>query len=328
MNRDMQKICIYGIGAIGGLLAARLALSGQPVTGIARGAQLDAIRRNGLNLRTDGESHHAVIECVERPADAGPQDIVVITLKSHALPAIADDIVPLLGPDTIVVTATNGIPWWYFSGLDVTCSAPLDSVDPGGALWRNIGPERAIGAVVFPAARVIEPGVIEHVLGDSLVLGEPGGNSSERIRALSALLEGAGFSAPVLDDIRPELWTKLIANAAYNPVSILTGGTVGDLLDDPGTFAVIERLMNECTAVAQALGVSPTMTPAEVLERTRAFGPHKTSMLQDLEAGRSVELDPIVGSVHELAGRVGVDTAALDFVLALARQRARLAGCY
>lgn len=324
----MQRICVYGVGAIGGLLAARLASSGHAVTGIARGAQLDAIRSNGLTLRADGKSYHADIECVERPADAGPQDIVFITLKSHMLPVIADDIVPLLGPETCVVTATNGIPWWYFSGLDVTYNAPLESVDPGGGLWRNIGPEHAIGAVVFPAARVVEPGVIEHVFGDSLVLGEPSGTLSERIRALSAILEDAGFSAPVLDDIRPELWTKLIANAAYNPVSILTGGTIGDLLDDPGTFAVLERIMNECTAVANALGVSPTLTPAVVLERTRAFGSHKTSMLQDLEAGRSVELDPIVGSVHELAGRVGVDTAALDFVVALARQRARLAGCY
>jgi 2-dehydropantoate 2-reductase len=324
----MQTICVYGVGAIGGLLASRLVMSGHPVTGIARGAQLEAIRRNGLILRADGQSHHVAMDCVERPADAGPQDIIFITLKSHALPAIADDIVPLLGPETCVVTATNGIPWWYFAGLDVAENAPLDSVDPGGALWRTIGPRRAIGTVVFPAARVIEPGVIEHIFGTRFALGEPDGHSSERIRALSAVLEDAGFSAPVLDDIRSELWTKLIANAAYNPVSILTGGTLGDLLDDPGTYAVLEQLMNECTAVAQALGVEATMTPTEFLERTRALGAHKTSMLQDLEAGRSVELDPIVGAVHELAGRVGADTPALDFVLALARQRARLAGCY
>ncbi|MAF82502.1 MAG: 2-dehydropantoate 2-reductase [Gammaproteobacteria bacterium] len=324
----MQKICIYGVGAIGGLLAARIALSGQPVTGIARGAQLDAIRRNGLTLLADGKSHHAAIECVERPADAGPQDIVFITLKSHMLPAIAADIVALLGPDTVVVTATNGIPWWYFSGLDIDAPVPLDSVDPGGALWRNIGPERAIGAVVFPAARVVEPGVIEHIFGDSLVVGEPDGHSSSRIRALSVILEEAGFVAPIHENIRAELWTKLIANAAYNPVSILTGGTIGDLLDDPGTSAVLKKLMDECTAVASALGVGATMGPGVVLERTRVFAAHKTSMLQDLEAGRSVELDPIVGAVHEMAGRIGVDTPALDFVVALAGQRARLAGCY
>jgi len=324
----MEKICIYGVGAIGGLLAGRLALSGRPVTGIARGAQLDAIRRNGLTLHADGESYQAVIECVERPADAGPQDIVIITLKSHTLPAIADDIVPLLGPDTIVVTATNGIPWWYFHGLDVAQAEPLDSIDPGGALWRNIGPDRAIGAVVFPAARVVEPGVIEHVFGLRVSLGEPDGRATERIRVLSAVLEAAGFDAPVREDIRGELWAKLIANAAYNPVSILTGSTLGGMLDDPDTYSVLERLMNECTAVAVALGVGTTMAPAELLERTRALGTHKTSMLQDLEAGRSVELDPIVGSVHELAGRVGVETPTLDFVLALARQRARLAGCY
>lgn len=324
----MQTICVYGVGAIGGLLATRLAMSGCPVTGIARGAQLKAIQRNGLTLQADGESHRVKIECFERPADAGPHDIVFLTMKSHALPAIAADIGPLLGPDTCVVTATNGLPWWYFAGLDATDSTPLNSVDPGGALWRNIGPERAIGAVVFPAARVVEPGVIEHVFGSRFALGEPDGHLSERIRALSAKLEAAGFSAPVLADVRTELWTKLVANAAYNPVSILTGGTLGALLDDPGTCAVLERLMKECTAVANALGIEPTMPPGELLERTRALGTHKTSMLQDLEAGRSVELDPIVGSVHELAERAGVDTPALDFVVALARQRARLAGCY
>ena len=324
----MQKICVYGVGAIGGLLASRLAMAGHPVTGIARGPQLDAIRHNGLTLLADGESHQVAIECVERPADAGPQDIVFLTLKSHVLPAIAADIGPLLGPETIVVTAMNGLPWWYFFGTGQTDNTPLESVDPGGALWRNIGPERAIGAVVFPAARVVEPGVIEHVFGTRFALGEPDSRSSERIHALSAVLEEAGFSAPVLADIRTELWTKLVANAAYNPVSILTGSTLGALLDDPGTTAVLERLMNECTAVANALGIEPTMPPAELLERTRALGAHKTSMLQDLEAGRSVELDPIVGSVHELAERAGVDTPALDFVVALARQRARLAGCY
>ena len=324
----MPKICIYGVGAIGGLLAARLALSGYPVTGIARGAQLDAIRRNGLTLCAAGKTHQVAIECVERPADAGPQDIVFITLKSHMLPAIAADIEALLGPDTVVVTSTNGIPWWYFSGLDIENPVPLDSVDPGGALWRNIGPERAIGAVVFPAARVVEPGVIEHIFGDSLVVGEPDGHSSSRIRALSVVLEQAGFVAPIHDNIRAELWTKLIANVAYNPVSILTGGTIGDLLDDPGTFAVLKRLMDEVAAVAGALGVDATMEPDVVLQRTRPLGAHQTSMLQDLEAGRSVELDPIVGAVHELAGRTGVDTPALDFVVALAGQRARLAGCY
>jgi 2-dehydropantoate 2-reductase len=328
----MQTICVYGVGAIGGLLAARLAMSGHPVTGIARGAQLDAIRRNGLTLNMDGESHRVTIECFERPAEAGPQDIVFLTLKSHLLPTIAAEIGPLLGPDTIVVTAMNGLPWWYFFGTEQTDCAPLKSVDPGGALWRAIGPERAIGAVVFPAARVVEYGVIEHVFGSRFALGEPNGQPgnqpSERIHDLSAILEAAGFSAPVLNDIRAELWTKLVANAAYNPVSILTGATLGVMLDDPGTTELLERLMKECAAVAHALDIELTMPPAELLERTRALGTHKTSMLQDLEAGRSVELDPIVGSVHELAGRVGVDTPALDFVVALAGQRARLAGCY
>lgn len=324
----MQKICVYGVGAIGGLIAARLALAGFSVTGIARGAQLDAIRRDGLILLADGATHRASIRCVETPTEAGTQDVVFLTMKSHQLPAIAAGIAPLLGPDTIVVTATNGLPWWYFHGLDLTDTTPLDCVDPGGALWRSIGPERAVGAVVFPAAHIVRPGVVAHVFGTRVSLGEPNGASTERVQALSATLEAAGFTETNCADIRADLWTKLIANAAYNPVNILTGGTLGELLDDPGTHGAFERLMNECMAVALAHGVSPLMPPAEILARTRDYGAHKTSMLQDLEAGHTVELDPIVGAVHELAGRLGVDTPALALVLALARQRARLAGCY
>jgi len=323
----MQKICIYGVGAIGGLIAARLALAGLTVAGIARGAQLDAIRRDGLMLLADGGTHRAPIRCVETPTEAGPQDVVILAMKSHQLPAIAAGIAPLLGPDTIVVTATNGLPWWYFHGLDLPDTVPLACVDPGGALWRHIGPERAVGAVVFPAAHVVRPGVVAHVFGTRISLGEPDGTATERVRALSAAFETAGFTETACADIRADLWTKLIANAAYNPVNILTGGTLGELLDDPGTHGAFERLMHECMAVAQAHGVSPLMPPTEILARTRDYGAHKTSMLQDMEAGRTVELDPIVGAVHELAGRLGVETPALELVLSLARQRARLAGC-
>ncbi|MDH3977190.1 MAG: 2-dehydropantoate 2-reductase [Gammaproteobacteria bacterium] len=319
----MQKICVYGVGAIGGLLAARLALSGQTITGIARGAQLKAIQANGLTLQADGQRNNVPLSCTPDPVAAGPQDVIFVTLKSHALPANADQLLPLIGPDTVVVSVANGFPWWYFHGTKADHPEPLDSVDPGGRLWRTIGPERAIGAVVFPAARTLQPGVVEHVFGDRLVIGEPDGRLSKRVQALAAILMAAGFDAPVTDDIRAVIWAKLIANAAYNPVSLLTGGTLGDMLDDHDTLGQIKSIMNECVAVAAALDVTPAMTPEALLEGTRQLGGHKTSMLQDYESGRSLEFAPIAGAVVELGQRYGVLTPTLDQVIERVRSKVR-----
>ena len=349
----MARICIYGVGAIGGLVAARLALAGEQVTGIARGAQLDAIRKNGLTLVAGGERSTARFSCFESPAEAGIQDFVLLTLKSHALPGIVRSIGPLLGPGTTVVTACNGLPWWYFYGASTDGrDETLESVDPGGHLWRTIGPERALGCVVYPAARVVEPGIVEHVFGDRFSLGEPigdpigdpsddpsgaagvgpvresGVNADPRIIELAKILAGAGFDAPLAEDIRAEIWIKLVANAAYNPVSILTGGVLAQMLDDPEVSGLLQAMMNESVAVAAALGVTLPLTPAQLLDATRPFGAHRTSMLQDLDAGRSVELDPIVFAVTELARRYGLETPLLDTIAALAAQRARLIGCY
>jgi len=326
----LARICIYGVGAIGGLLAARLALAGEQVTGIARGAQLDAIREQGLTLVADGERRTARFSCVDSPAEAGIQDFVLLTLKSHALPGIVQSIGPLLGPDTTVVTACNGLPWWYFYGASTDGrDETLESVDPGGRLWCTIGPERALGCVVYPAARVIEPGVVAHVFGDRFSLGEPVVDAvGPRSIELANILAGAGFDAPLAGDIRAEIWLKLVANAAYNPVSILTGGTIGKMLDDPAVSGLLQAMMNESVTVAAALGVTLPLEPAQLLAATRPFGAHRTSMLQDLDAGRSVELDPIVFAITELARRYGLATPLLDSIAALAAQRARLVGCY
>lgn len=323
----MTTAGIYGVGAIGGYLAVRLALSGVTVTGIARGAQLRALRERGLTLIENGTSVTATLRAVENPADAGPQDVVFLTVKAHTLPTVAERIKPLLGVGTAVVTATNGFPWWYFHRFTGGGIAPtLQSVDPRGSLWRLIGPEHAIGCVVYPAVKILEPGVIQHIHGNRFAIGEPDGSVSARVTGVAEVLCAAGLDAPVRQDIRTELWTKLVANAAYNPVSILTGATLGQMMDDLATARLLEMVMTEAAAVAHAVGSRIPLAPRQLMELTRPLGAHKTSMLLDLEAGRTVELEPIAGAIVELARLRGIRTPVLDIILALARQRARLTG--
>jgi 2-dehydropantoate 2-reductase len=325
----MSTACIYGVGAIGGYLAAKLAQAGVAVTGISRGAQLKALQSAGLAFIEQGKRATVRIRVVERAQDAGEQDVVFLTMKSHLLPGIAAEMRPLLTAGTAVVTVGNGFPWWYFHRLGPAGVAPtLPSVDPRGALWRLIGPEHAIGCVVYPAARVVEPGVVEHVYGSRFSIGEPDGSLSERVQAIAAMMKKAGLDAPVRQDIRTELWTKLVANVAYNPVSVLTGATLGQMIGDPAMAALLESAMSEAIAVAASFGVKVPLQPRQLMELTRPLAAHKTSMLHDLEAGRSIEIDPIVAAVTELARLKGMKTPVLDTVLALTRQRAKSAGCY
>jgi 2-dehydropantoate 2-reductase len=325
----MSTACIFGVGGIGGYLAAKLAQSGLNVTGISRGAQLQALQSKGLTLIEQGRPMTVRIRAVERTQDAGEQEVVFLTVKSNALPAIAADMRPLLKAGTAVITAGNGFPWWYFHRAGAAGVAPtLPSVDPRGALWRLIGPEHAIGCVVYPAARIVEPGVIEHVYGNRFSIGEPDGSLSERIQQVAAMLKKAGLDAPVRQDIRTELWTKLVANVAYNPVSVLTGATLGQMINDVATSNLLEVLMTEAIAVAAGFGVKVPLQPRQLMELTRPLAAHKTSMLQDLEARRAIEIDPVVAAVAELARLKGMKTPVLDTVLTLTRQRARLAGCY
>lgn len=319
-----MNICIYGCGAIGSLLASRLAASGACVTAVARGEHLATIRDRGLQLiEADGTAAPPVhFAATDRPEELGAQDVVLLTLKSHSLSAIADDIAPLLGPRTNVVTVANGIPWWYFHGLEAVRGTPeLASVDPGRRLWNAIGPERAIGCVIYPAATVIRPGVVQHTFGNRFVLGEPDGSQSDRVAALADVLQTAGFAVPIQTDIRAEIWNKLVANAAFNPVSVITGQTLGAMIDTVATHTLLENIMTEATAVAISLGATPLRTPAELLAATRALGAHKTSMLQDLEAGREPELEQVVGAVIELAGLMGVAVPNLATVYRLAKLR-------
>jgi 2-dehydropantoate 2-reductase len=325
----MTTACIYGVGAIGGFLAARLAAAGVRVIGISRGPQLAAIRARGLTLIERERRETVQIRCVGTPQEAGQQEIVFLTLKSSDLPGVAAELRPLLGPATAVVTAGNGFPWWYFFRAGPGGANPmLATVDPRGALWRLIGPEYAIGCVVYPAARIVEPGVVQHIYGNRFSLGEPDGSVSERVRRIAAMLQSAGLEAPIRQDIRTEMWTKLAVNAAYNPVSILTTATLGQMLDDVGVAGTLDAIMTETMSVAMSLGVRVPLRSRQLMELTRPLASHKTSMLHDLEAGRRVEIDPIAGAVAELARLRNVRTPSLDCVLALARLRARLAGCY
>ena len=324
-----STVCIYGVGAIGGYLAAKLAQSGVAVTGVSRGAQLKALQSAGLTLIEQGKRTTVRIRAVDRAQEAGEQDVVFLTLKSHVLPSIATEMRPLLKAGTAVVTVGNGFPWWYFHRAGPAGVAPtLPSVDPRGALWRLIGPEHALGCVVYPAARLAEPGVVEHVYGNRFSLGEPDGSVSERVQRIAEMMKKAGLDAPIRQDIRTELWTKLVANVGYNPVSVLTGTTLGQMINDPAMSSLLESIMSEAMAVAAAFGVKVPLQPRQLMELTRPLAAHKTSMLQDLEAGRSVEIDPIMGAVAELARLKGMKTPVLDTVLALTRQRAKQAGCY
>jgi len=324
-----MRICIYGAGAIGGYVGAQLALAGADVSLVARGPHLKAMRENGLRLRIGGEEKVARVTATDDPAELGPQDSVFVALKAHSIPGVVDQMTSLLGNDTSIVTAVNGIPYWYFYKHGGSLAGTkLHSVDPGGAQWEKLRPERAIGCVVFPATEVVEPGVIQHIYGDKFPLGEPNGEKTERVQALSALMESAGLRAPVVDSIRDEIWLKLWGNLCFNPISALTHATLEQITNDPATRAVSKAMMLEGQAIAESLGIKFRVDVERRINGAGAVGAHKTSMLQDLERGRAMEIDPLVTVIQELGQLTGLPTPTLDVVLALAQQRARIAGLY
>jgi len=325
-----MKICIYGAGAIGGLLGARLAHKGDhDVTLIARGPHLDAIRKSGLALHSDDESFVVNPAATDDPAQAGPQDFVIVAVKAPAVAGIAEAMQPLLGSDTAVVTAMNGVPWWYFHGLDGPWrDRRLECLDPEGRLERLIETRRVVGCVVYPAGEIEAPGVIRHSYGNRFMLGEPDGGRSDRIKALSAALNDAGFKAPARPNIRDDIWVKLWGNLSFNPVSILTHGTLVGIASDPDTRAIIRQMMEESQAVGEALGVKFGVDVETRIGWAADVGEHKTSMLQDLENGKTMEIDALLTAVVEMGDMTGIETPMLDTILALAIQRARVAGCY
>ncbi len=326
-----MKICVYGAGAIGGFIAARLARAGEDVTVIARGAKLAAMTRNGLRLISDASGDDFTVHpaVTEDPAEAGPQDAVILAMKAHSLPGVAPLLAPLLGPETVVVPAVNGVPWWYFHKLaGPWAEKQIETVDPGGLLWRLIGPERVIGCVVYPAAEVVEPGVVRHLALDRMPLGEPDGSRSERALRLSKAMVGAGFKSPVRPRIRDDIWIKLWGNVAFNPISLLTGATLVEIASDTVLRGLVRAMMVETKAVAETLGVSFAIDVDRRIDGAADVGEHKTSTLQDFEAGQAVELPALVDAVAELGRLVAVPTPTIDRIAALARKRAMTAGVW
>ena len=323
-----MRICIYGAGAIGGYLGVQLSLAGEDVTLIARGPHLEAMRQDGLKLLIDGEERVARPVCTDDPSEAGPQDYVIVTLKAHSTSAVVGPMQALLGSETAVVTAANGVPWWYFYELEGPWrDHKLESVDPGGVQWEAIGPERAIGCVVYPAAEVVEPGVIRHIDGNRFTLGEPSGEKTERIQAFADALISAGFRAPIRR-IRDEIWLKLWGNLCFNPISALTLETLDIVATQAGTRGVSRAMMLEAQAIGEKLGVRFSVDIDKRIDGAAAVGAHRTSMLQDLERGRPMEIDALVTAVQEMGRLVGVPTPTIDVVLALVQQRAHEAGVY
>jgi len=321
----MTRICVFGAGAIGGYVGARLALKAEAeVSLVARGAHLAAMQANGLVLKQGGETHNVRPRVTDDPRHLGPQDYVIVTLKAHALPAALDSLRPLIGKDTVILFAQNGVPWWYFYKHGGPHDGHrLESVDPGGTIWARIGPERALGCVVWQAAEIEAPGVIAHHYGDRMPLGEPSGEKSDRAALLSRLLTAAGIKSPVRPGLRNEIWLKLWGNLSFNPVSVLTDGTLEGLATDPGTRQVIRVMMLEARAVGEALGISFAVDVEERMNMAARVGAHRTSMLQDVEAGRPTELDALLGVVIELGALTGVDTPSLKLVYDLVKFRSR-----
>ncbi|EWS54808.1 MULTISPECIES: 2-dehydropantoate 2-reductase [unclassified Methylibium] len=316
-----MKIAIVGAGAIGGYLGAKLAIAGEDVTFIARNRNLEAIRANGFRLRLeDGSEQHApTAKAVQRMAEAGPQDAVLLTVKAHQVRDLLPDLRELFGPQTMVVTMINGVPWWYFHKLGGPYDGQaLRSVDPDGLLAQHIEPERVIGSVVYPAAELVSPGVVKVIEGNRFTLGEPDGSRSPRIEALSQAMIRAGFKSPVSKDIRGEIWVKLWGNLSFNPISALTHATLQDICRFPLSRELAARMMGEAQAVGQKLGVEFKISLDKRIAGAEAVGAHKTSMLQDVENGRALELEALVGSVVELGRITDTPTPTIDAIYAAA----------
>ncbi|PSK81790.1 ketopantoate reductase [Limimaricola soesokkakensis] len=323
-----MKICIFGAGAIGGYMGAKLAQAGADVSLVARGPHLAAIQSRGLTLIEEAAEPITVpVKASADPAELGIQDYVIVTLKAHSVPAVVGAMRPLIGKDTTIVSGVNGLPWWYFHKFGGPLEGTrLKTVDPGGVQWSGLGPDRVLGCVVYPAAEVSTPGTVRHIEGNRFSLGEPDGSKSERALRLSRVLQDAGLKAPVRPKLRDEIWIKLWGNLSFNPISALTHATLDVLCTDEGTREVARRMMLEAQTIAEALGVSFPIDVDRRIAGGAAVGAHRTSMLQDIDAARPMEIEALVGSVRELGRIVGQPTPTIDTVHALVTLRARVAG--
>lgn len=327
----MTKVCVYGAGAIGGMMAAALVEAGADVSLVARGPHLEAIQNNGLTFKRNGESRTYAVKATDDPAKLGPQDYVIVTLKAHSVPPIVGQFAPLIGVDTAIVPAVNGLPWWYFHHANtgtVLDDKWLETVDPGGRQWETFGPERAIGCVVYPACSIPEPGVIQHVSGDRFTLGEPDGTTTERLETLSKLLIAGGLKAPRKPKLRDELWVKLWGNCSFNPVSALTGASLDLIGGDAACRSIVRAIMLESKAVGEAIGVKFAIDVEKRINGGAEIIGHKPSTRQDVELGRPMELDALTSVVLEIARRLNIATPTLDVVAGLVRMQGEMLGLY
>ena len=325
-----MKICIFGAGAIGGFVGAKLADAGAEVSMVARGAHLSEMQKNGLTLLEDGlDPKRIMVRVAQDPSELGAQDYVFVTLKAHSVPSVAESMIPLFHDDTTIVSGVNGIPWWYFHKIGGEFEGTrLPSVDPDNKQWDLFGPNRVLGCVVYPAAEVIKPGVVRHIEGNKFSLGEPNGEKSQRSLLLSEALRSAGLKAPVRKKIRDEIWVKLWGNLSFNPISALTYATLDVLCEDRDTRQVLRTMMLEAKEIGEKLGVNFPIDVEQRINGGAAIGSHKTSMLQDLELHRPLEIDAILGSVQELGQITKTPTPTIDTVLAIIKLRAKIAGLY
>jgi 2-dehydropantoate 2-reductase len=302
-----MKFAIVGAGAIGAFLGAMLTRAGEDVTLVARGPHLRAMQEHGVRVRGEIGDFQIDVKATDDPRTIGPVDVVILTLKTHSVPAIAASLRPLIGPDTSVVTAQNGFPWWYFYKHGGEWEGTrLESVDPGGIISHHIEPARVIGCVVYPSTEIVEPGVVHHMEGTRFAIGEPDGSKSDRCRRIAEPFIKAGLRCPIRSNLRHDIWVKLMGNVAYNPISALTRATLIEIVRCPETRALAAAIMSEADAVAKRLGIDIGVSIEQRLEGAEKVGEHKTSMLQDIEAGKPTELEAIVGAMVELGEKVGV----------------------
>jgi len=324
-----MKLCIYGAGAVGGLMAAWLARSGHEVSVVARGAHLDAIRRSGMRVRSNSGVDSFRIKAESDPRELGPQDYVLVTVKAQSLTDVAQSIGPLLGPGTSIITAMNGVPWWFFDRLRFGNGRErLESLDPGGKLSRAMPTERLVGCVIHLAASTPEPGLVSHNMGRKLIVGEPGGKNTARTKRIAEALQGAGFEVIVTPAIEKEFWVKLLGNVSFNPVSALTVSTAERLIETPGVKDYMVKIMREVLAIGRAVGIDADIDPEARIDMARALGKFKTSMLQDLEAGKPLEIDGLLAGTLEIARKAGVPAPYTETLFGLIKARAQATGQY
>jgi 2-dehydropantoate 2-reductase len=329
LTASIQRVCIFGAGAIGGWIGARLAQAGCTLSAVARGATLQALQQHGLRLEHAGQTITVPVQASDDAAALGPQDLVVVAVKAPAMASVAEAIGPLLGPQTVVLTAMNGVPWWFFQGFGgAYAGRQLDSVDPGGRIAQAIAPEHVLGCIVHASCALRGPGHVLHHFGNQLIIGEPGGGISERVQALAALLHRAGIEAQPSEQIQKDCWYKLWGNMTVNPISAITGATTDKIMDDELVRGLVTAVMLEAKAIGASIGIPIAQQPEDRHAVTRKLGAFKTSMLQDVEAGRPVELDALVGAVRELGQITQTATPFTDALFGLARLHARERGLY